>query len=117
MTRKIPGNHTEIYEPFNLPRDQVSGITIFLGGGSDEVVANLKEPKELEELYTILQGASSYSGAAPADWPYTIVIKLNDEREREVEVTGNGFVFIDKSTDVSYSLDKGKFNDFLAEDH
>ncbi|CAM4448681.1 hypothetical protein [Paenibacillus tarimensis] len=112
---QIPENHAEVYEPFNLPRDQVAEITIFLGARSDEVAANLKESKELDEFYPILQGAQPPSGdAVTADWPYTVVIKLNDGREKELQFTGGGSVFTDMTDGRSHEIDRKKFNDFLS---
>ncbi|MBB3114007.1 hypothetical protein FHS18_006123 [Paenibacillus phyllosphaerae] len=86
-------NTSEKQEPFNFQREQVVRVTIYLGG-TDEVVADIKESEKLDELSTILQGAPAFSGEAPADWNNTIVIQSRDGSERNLEVTGNGYVFI-----------------------
>ncbi|MFC4101645.1 hypothetical protein [Paenibacillus xanthanilyticus] len=100
-------------EPYNFQREQVVRVTIYLGG-SDEVVADIKESDKLDELSIILEGAPAFSGEAPSDWNHSIVIKSMYGSERRLEVTGNGYVFIDQTLQEAYSLDKERFNDFLG---
>ncbi|MEF2246345.1 hypothetical protein [Paenibacillus sp. IITD108] len=101
-------------QPFDFKRDEVSKATIYIGGGSNEVIAEIEQTEQLNKLSELLHHAPPYSGAAPADWNYTIAIESKDGSERVIVVTGNGHVFIDESTKRAYSLDKEKFNEFVS---
>ena len=100
-------------EPFDFKRDEVIKVTIYFGGTND-VIAEIEQLEQLNELSAILHNSPSFSGAAPADWNNTIVIESKDGSEREIVVTGNGYVFEDQSSKHAYSLDKERFNEFVG---
>lgn len=104
-------------DPFDFNRDEVIKVTIYIGDsneGEGEVIAVIEESAELDELSAILQNSPPFSGAATADWNNTIVIELSDGSERNLEVTGQSYVFQDQTSHHSYSMDKEKFVKFVG---
>lgn len=97
-------------DPYHVNREEVVKVTVYRG---DEIVLEINESKQLDELLSILHGALAFSGIAPDDWPYTIAIQTNDQNEIKLEVTGNGYVFVDPLSRQRYVLDKERFYDFV----
>jgi hypothetical protein len=99
--------------PFSFNQDSVTKATIYVG--SDKLIAEITDSNNLNMLASILDDAPSFSGDATADWNNTIVLESRDGNKRELDVTGNGYVFIDQTTKIAYELDKQRFLDFVEQ--
>ncbi|GGG54807.1 hypothetical protein [Paenibacillus radicis (ex Gao et al. 2016)] len=100
--------------PFAYEGANVTKATIYLDAPK-QIIAELTDSDNLNRLGKIVDHARPFSGAAPADLLYTIVLESRDGVTRALDVTGNGSVFIDQTTKISYELDQKGFQKFVTE--
>lgn len=96
---------------FAFERDHIVKATIYRGDSTR--IAEVTDI-HLDTLARLLDQAKSYAGAVPADLPYTITLESQDGTMRTLSVTGNGHVFTDDLTQITYSLDKEAFEAFVG---
>ena len=99
--------------PFVFDRENIAKVTIQRGDG--QVAIEFTDNKSLDKLRSILDKASAYTGAYPFDLLGIIVIEGKNGTKRELEVTGNGHVFVDREVGIAYGLNKKAFFDFVGE--
>lgn len=97
--------------PYAFVTDGVTGVKCYLG--DDTLVGEWSGREQLEAAFAVFQGSPSFSGEATADLNNRIVVAYADGAERELEVSGGGSIFIDRTTKMAYKLDKGNFDALL----
>ena len=98
--------------PFVFDRENIVKVTIKRGDG--QLAVELTDNKGLDKLKAILDNASPFTEAYPFDSLGVIVIEWKNGTKRELEVTGNGHVFVDKEVRIAYALNKKAFFDFVG---
>lgn len=97
--------------PFAFERENIVKVTLSKGDG--QLAAELADNKNLNKLRDILDKARPFTGAYPFDLLGILVIESKNGTKRELQVTGNGHVFVDMEAKIAYELHKKSFFDFV----
>ncbi len=97
--------------PFAFELENIIKVTISKADG--QLAVELADNKYLNKLRDILDKACPFPGAYPFDLLGILVIESKNGAKRELQVTGNGHVFVDMEAKIAYELHKERFFDFV----
>lgn len=101
----------EVPAPFAFEHENIVKVSISKGDG--QLAVELTDNKNLNKLRDILDKARPFTGAFPFDLLGILVIESKNGTKRELQVTGNGHVFVDMEAKIAYELHKERFFDFV----
>lgn len=99
--------------PYAFVVDGVTGVKCYLG--DDTLVGEWTGRERLDDVFGVFQGSPSFAGEATADLNHRIVVAYADGSERELEVSGGGSIFVDRTTKTAYTLNRAKFDALLKD--
>ena len=109
----LRGSEVPDSAPFAFDRDNIVKVTISRGDG--QLAFELTDNKNLNRVRDMLNKSRSFTGAYPFDLLAILVIESKNGTKRELQVTGNGHVFVDMEAKIAYELNNKKFFDFVEE--